>query len=303
MNKRQLLQQAKRIVDSRRYAAEEQRERVLEQLRQNDEWRLAEQRLRSAQVDLAMGYGDATALKNTVAALEKQLSELLKKSGVKPSELTPRYSCKLCNDTGYVDGKMCNCLQTELRRLIIAGSNIPDKDFTFENSSETDKHNLAVYKKVKQICNLGDKNILLTGQVGTGKTYLLSAAANYAAQCGKSVLFVTAYSLNADFLAAYLDGQDSSSALLENLIDTDLLLIDDLGTERLVNNVTANFLFNVLNERMLARKQIFFTTNLQLKDIQDRYDERIVSRLLDQSRTFIAQLAGDDKRLAKNRPV
>ncbi len=299
MNKQQLLQQAKRIVDNRRYAAEEQTENTLEQLRQNDEWRIAEQRLRSAQVDLAMNIGDVKELKNTIAALEKEQAELLGKLGVDPSELTPQYSCKLCNDTGYFNGQMCECLQTELRRLIIAGSNVPNKEFTFENSAETVKHNIAIYKKVKQICDSGDKNILLTGQVGTGKTYLLTAAANYAAQLNKSTLFVTSYSLNADFLNAYLDGQESSSALLDNLIDVDLLLIDDLGTERLVNNVTANFLFNVLNERLLLHKQIFFTTNLQLKDIQDRYDERIVSRLLDQSRTFIAQLTGNDKRLSK----
>ena len=299
MNKQQMLTQAKRIVDERRFAAEEKAAALLDSFRSDPQWRETEKQLRAAQVDLAMGVGNASKLKKTVADAEKQQLALLKKAGVEGNSLLPNYSCKLCNDTGYVNGKMCRCLEKELRKLFVSNGNIPSTDYTFENNAETNSHNLAIAKKLKQICLDGDKNVLLLGKVGTGKTYLLTACANFAVQTDRDPLFITAYSLNAKFLEAYFDSAEAVSLLMENLIDVDLLLIDDLGTEKLFNNVTVNYLFAILNERSVNKKQTFFTSNLTLNEIGSRYDERIASRLVDQSSTFVAQLVGEDKRISK----
>lgn len=297
MNDR-LTKTAKRRIDERRYAAEEKAAETLEYLRKNERWIECEQQLRSAQVSLAMGEGGKQLAKK-IAELESKQRKLLDELGISPEELTPQYSCKLCNDTGYVNGKPCRCLQEELHRLIVAGSNAPNAEFTFENSTEKEEKNLAVYDRMRKLLQNKSKNALIVGKVGTGKTYLLTACANYAAAQGRSVLFVTAYSLNADFLSACLDGSEAVNALMDSLIEADLLLIDDLGTEKLFNNVTANFLFALLNERTVNKKQTFFTSNLSLGDISERYDERIVSRLMDKNTAFVAQLAGEDKRLAK----
>ena len=297
MTKQQLLQLAKRIVDGRRFAAEEAADKTMYRLRHIDKWRNLEHELRSAEVDLAMGNGDEHT-QGKIAALQEEMSALLKALGVQPTDLVPQYSCKLCNDTGYIDGKMCRCLRAELRRLIIDGGNVICKEFTFENSTEKDRHNAAVYRQVEQIVRNGVQNVLLTGKVGTGKTYLLTASAQLAAQLEKSVLFVTAYSLNADLLAAHLEGVEAISTLLNSLVDVDLLLIDDLGTEKIYNNVTGNYLFTLLNERSVAHKQTFFSTNLTLQQLNERYDERVVSRLIDKNTTFVAQLTGKDKRTA-----
>lgn len=299
MNKQQLLTQAKRIVDERRFAAEEKAQATLDALRSDPKWRETEKQLRAAQVDLAMGVGDENKLKKTIADAEKRQRVLLKEAGVDGKSLVPQYSCKLCNDTGYVNGKTCRCLEKELRKLLVSYGNVPNTAFTFENNAETDSHNLAVAKKLKQICRDGNKNVLLLGKVGTGKTYWLTACANLAAQTDKDVLFVTAYSLNARFLEAYLDSAEAVRSLLESLTDVDLLLIDDLGTEKLFNNVTVNYLFAILNERSVNKKQTFFTSNLTLNEISERYDERIVSRLVDQNSTFVAQLVGADKRISR----
>ena len=43
--------------------------------------------------------------------IAKQKSEVLKKLNIKEDSLSPKYSCKKCNDTGYVNGKMCSCLK------------------------------------------------------------------------------------------------------------------------------------------------------------------------------------------------
>lgn len=299
MNKQQMLTNAKRVIDDRRYAAEEQVAQTLESLRSDKSWTDNEYALRSAQIDLAMGNDDSEKLQKEIARLEDVQKKLLSESGIAESALTPHYFCAKCNDVGYVNGKICSCLQEELRKQIIAQSNVIDPRFTFQNSTETDKHNKAVYKKAQELCVSGKGNMLLTGNVGCGKTYLLTACANLCADLGRSALFVTAYSLNRSFLEAHLSDLAGKDAILDALVDVDLLLIDDLGTENVYRNVTAEYLFSVLNERLSRQKQTFITTNLGIADIRERYDERIFSRLVDQNATFVAMLTGKDKRLAK----
>lgn len=299
MNKQQLLQLAKRKLDERRLEAEEKATRTLDKLRQNDEWNGIEHELRQAQVNLAMGQGDSKTLQEQILQLEKSQQQLLSKLGLTVNDLKPQYSCSKCNDTGYVDGAICNCLQTEINKLIIAESNITNSDYTFANSKETLKDNLTIYKKAEQVCISGKKNILLVGNTGAGKTYLLTACANLCAELGKSVLFVTAYSLNATLLEAHLSDIATNQAIMDSLVDVDVLAIDDLGTENVYKNVTAEYLFSMINERIARHKQTFISTNLSLTDLRERYDERIFSRLVDQNTTLVAPLTGNDKRLKK----
>lgn len=299
MNKQQLLHQAKKIIDERRLSAEDNLEQLLFSLRENADFTAIERQLRQAQVNLVMGNGDRKKLQSEINRLQKRQSALLATLGVSQQMLTPQYHCHKCDDTGYVDGAMCSCLQEEIRKLIVADSNVINKSYTFDNSVETDKHNLAVYKKARRVCLEGKTNMLLTGNTGSGKTYLLTACANLCMEHNLSVLFVTAYALNSSFLDAHLSDHATRQAILDNLIDVDVLLIDDLGTEQPYKNVTAEYMFTVLNERTVRIKQTFISTNLTLNDIRERYDERMFSRLVDQNTTFVAQLTGEDKRIKK----
>ena len=141
--------------------------------------------------------------------------------------------------------------------------------------------------------------MLLTGKTGSGKTYLLTACANLCADNNRSVLLLTAYTLGGMFLDAHLSDHATNQAIMDSLVDVDVLLIDDLGTENIYKNVTAEYLFSMLNERIARKKQTFVSTNLSLTDIRERYDERIFSRLVDQSTAFVAELTGNDKRIKK----
>ncbi len=297
MNKQQILQAAQRVIDERRYHAEEKVMHTLNVLRRDPEWASTEQQLRALQVDIAM-HGCSDSLREQESALHARLDELTERAGISPDELTPHYCCDKCNDTGYVDGAHCTCLQQEIRAIIIADSDLPDKTYTFENSTETDRHNKTVYRYARELCHDGKRNLLLVGNVGTGKTYLLTACASLCAQLDKSVLYITAYSLNNAFLNAHLAGSESKDALLDSLTDVDILLIDDLGTEKKYRNISAEYLFVLLNERMTHGRQTFISTNFSLQDLRSAYDERIFSRLADQRSTLVAQLVGKDKRLS-----
>ena len=302
MNRQQLLNLAKRTLQARKRVAEEKCDSVLSQLRTDVEWQEIEHSLRKAEVDYVMSDGKAKTLaQKQIAKYQTRRDEFLKGRGLTVDDLHPRYSCAKCTDSGYVNGSACSCLNEEIRKLIIAESNITNREFTFDNSKEKNKDNSAVYKKVKKIC-LGlakESNALIYGNTGSGKTYLLTACANLCADNGKSVMLLTAYSLNGMFLDAHLSDYATHQAIIDSLIDVDVLLIDDLGTENSYKNVTAEYLFSVINERIARKKQTFISTNLNLNEIRERYDERIFSRLVDQSTTFIHPLVGDDKRIKK----
>ena len=298
MNREQLTLAAKRKIEARRLKALALCDHLLEQLRQHDDYRNCERALREAQVRYVLQQ-DQSAKADVVkySALQKKL---LKKYNLTEADLLPKFHCQKCQDSGYFEGKYCTCLQEEISKLLIGESNVQNVNYTFLNSTETNKHNKAVYKKAQEVCTKGTPlNILLISEPGCGKTYLLSACANLCTQLGKTVLFITAYNLNAKFLDCHLAELAEKQLIMDSLTDVDVLVIDDLGTELVYKNVTGEYLFGIINERIAQGKQTFISTTLSLAQIQERYDERIFSRIVDQSTTFVAQLQGADKRTTK----
>jgi DNA replication protein dnaC len=76
--------------------------------------------------------------------------------------------------------------------------------------------------------------------------------------------------------------------------EVDVLLLDDLGTE-FSNSFTASRFFNLLNQRILTRKTMMISTNLNFKDLRELYSDRVVSRMM--SDYEIIPLYGRDLRL------
>ena len=100
-------------------------------------------------------------------------------------------------------------------------------------------------------------------------------------------------------MECHLGDLATKQAVTDNLTDVDVLVIDDLGTETTYKNVSAEYLFSLLNERLAQGKQTFISTNLTIGQLRDNYDERIFSRLIDQKTNLVAQLNGADKRMSK----
>ena len=290
MNKLQSIKNAQSVIDKRRFDAEAECERRLSELRRDPTFKATETELRRA---IVLGDKDKTAI------YRERLALILKERSLTEADLHPRYRCPLCRDTGKINGQACDCLQKEIRNQLTSQSNVINGEFTFENSTETNKHNVAVYGKAAKICAEGKGNLLLVGNVGSGKTYLITACVNAVIKQNRSVLFTTAYTLNSMFLDAHLSDHAAKQAIMDALTDVEVLAIDDLGTEISYKNVTAEYLFALVNERIAQRKQTFISTNLTLPELRDRYDERLFSRLVDTSITTIAQLQGADKRLKK----
>lgn len=138
-------------------------------------------------------------------------------------------------------------------------------------------------------------NVVFTGDVGSGKTHLATCIYTRLLAEGYSALWTTAFGLGNLFLKNHTSLDKGSD--IDALLGTDLLVIDDLGTEPLYRNVTLQYLYSVLNGRMLANKRTVITTNLTPEGIFDRYGERIFSRLNNKQSCVTVSMKGRDLRL------
>ena len=95
---------------------------------------------------------------------------------------------------------------------------------------------------------------------------------------GFAPIKVTGYRLYEAMRGAHF-GDAEKRAEFDQLIGCEALFIDDLGSEPVVQNVTREYLFSLLNERNIAHRATLIVTNLSLTQLRDRYGERISSRL------------------------
>ena len=161
----------------------------------------------------------------------------------------------------------------------------------------------VVYDKIKNWCDKIEeskfKNLLLSGSTGVGKTYLVECACNELLNRDKFVSFYSAFSLNNLFLKYHTTFDESKSTLLDGVLGCDVLVIDDLGSEPKFKNVTEEYLYLVLNERLSKGKSTIVTTNLSLDEILDKYGERVFSRLCNKSNSLIVHMGNKDLRLKR----
>ncbi len=258
--------------------------------------------------------------------LEEKRHKILKKIGITEKDLEPNFDCKVCNDTGMVTKdnitSYCNCFNQEVLNYTYRQSNIlklADENFkTFDNcyySSKPNKEkygiekspleNIEIIKNIaiefcKNIKSENQKNLLFTGNTGLGKTFISNCIAKELIDKGLNVVYQTSPILMdqiIDYKFSY-DKTESQKEKYNKIFNVDLLIIDDLGTETMNNNKFTE-LFNIINTRLLNNKKMVISTNLSLNDLYNRYDERILSRLI--GNFIICKFIGEDIRLKKKK--
>lgn len=85
-----------------------------------------------------------------------------------------------------------------------------------------------------------------------------------------------------EIINAKFGKENSKFDLMQNILTTDLLIIDDLGTER-VNDLYLTELFTIINTRLLNQNskitKTIISTNLRPEEIEKIYTTRISSRI------------------------
>lgn len=238
--------------------------------------------------------------------LKKLASEIDKKlKSLKIGSIEPIYSCKKCSDSGFVDGKYCSCLIKEVNNILIKESGFEKledfKDVKFD-IFEDKEYMQSLYQKMQKWCHSNfEKNIIfISGNTGVGKSHLTRCMANELINENYVVFFTTSFAMHQDFVKSHMTRDlELKNSLLDRYLNADILFIDDLGTELRNPLITINYLYHVINERKINKRPTIITSNLDLYDLQDYYDERISSRIIDKQSSICLSIQGEDLRLKK----
>lgn len=262
-------------------------------------------------------------LDNKVLNLKKEKENILKKENISASFFEPNYDCKICKDTGYVLDEnnktiMCNCLKQNLLNNLYNKSNLSNIDKeNFKNFNEkifsdkvlpggmySPRENIiniknACFNFIDKFENEDTKSLVFTGNTGLGKSYMSNCIANELLKKGKTVLYQTAPVLLETIIDNKFNKYKTSNTnnFYNDILNVDLLIIDDLGTEYL-NSMKLSELFTIINTRILNLNKVtrtIISTNLNVNDIFKIYEERIGSRLVKYYNWY--QFFGEDLRL------
>ena len=257
-------------------------------------------------------------LKEDLKDLREQKSLIIRAAGYSDDYLELHYRCPDCRDTGLIDGRKCHCFLQAQMKLLHAQSNLEDvlerenfNALSYEYYDDTEIlpqlgiTNAAYMRRVVAGCrefvrdfDKKHDNLLFTGSTGVGKTFLTNCIARELMDDFHSVIYLTASDLFDVFSRNKFDYDNAEDMkdMYRFILDCDLLIIDDLGTE-LNNSFTSSRLFYCINERMNMSRSTIISTNLTLARLRDSYTDRVTSRIMSGYR--IIPLYGGDIRLLK----
>lgn len=246
--------------------------------------------------------GDMQAQVEKVAtenlALQKRRRELLEQNGFPEDYLKLQYFCPECEDTGYIDGKMCACHKQLLREIsfekISEISAIKDSRFDnfrldFYPEAQDAKTGISPRRRMAEIldyckCYADDfskksDSIFMYGATGLGKTHLSLAIAAKAIEKGYDVVYCSAPSLMTKLEHEHFGRNAEKLGVEEAILNCDLLIIDDLGSE-FSTQFTVSEIYNIINTRITYRRPVIISTNLSSQELEAKYSERITSRII-----------------------
>ena len=245
-------------------------------------------------------------LKERLAALEKdnldiqvRRAELLVENGWSVEYLDDIYSCPKCRDSGVYEGGVCSCLEKlynkeltkELGTLLQHGDeSFARFDLNYYDAApvngvsprETMTMVLGACRKFADNFPAVSANLLFQGGTGLGKTYLSACIARVVAAKGYSVCYDSAAAALEAFEVQKFsrdpETSEAANARVRRMLDCDLMILDDLGTE-MISSISTSALYTLLNTRLVNGKKIIISTNCSDEELQKKYTPQIYSRI------------------------
>ena len=323
--KNELYQEALRTVAARRQMAraraEDARaeaEAAVPALRHAED----EVRVRGLRCALAGASGkDRTEAAAALADARQKLTALLAASGRPADALEPKFSCKLCQDTGTVNGRTCSCVHKVMQQLrrqeieqlsSLSISSFDTMELRYYPNTMDDKLGepvrsymgslLAELRAYAEEFDRSSESLMLFGNAGLGKTHAALAIAGIVLEKDFDVIYVSSPDFFSKLEALHFgaDPGGEEETLLQTAAGADLLILDDLGTE-FNSNFFLSTLYSLLNNRLGAHLPTIVTTNITDGALLEKlYTEKISSRLS----AFVPCLfAGQDIRSQKAQEV
>ncbi len=247
--------------------------------------------------------------------MQDRIRELLRENGYPEDYLTPRFTCKDCEDTGFRDGRRCHCLENAIKKVAVEEFNhsttmslctFSDFKLQYYSTQNRNSNGLSDFETMSMILkfcqdyaasfSLSSPSILMLGETGLGKTHLSLSIANQVLEKGFTVLYGSAqdyfFKMQNEFFGKGKPGED----VLSTILAADLFILDDLGAE-FESSFNASAFYNIVNSRLNQGKPTIINTNLTVREIESRYSNRVLSRLMSLYKTL--KFVGSDIRQIK----
>ncbi len=227
--------------------------------------------------------------------LQRELANLLHQHGAACDNFEPQYTCSLCEDTGFISGGRCACLDQLMREYsclalsevsAMRPTSFDELSLEYYSSRADSRTGIAPRAQMRQVIEFcrayaenfdgRDDSLLLRGPTGVGKTHLSLAIAGVVLSKGYSVVYGPVQQLLHRIEREHFGRTDGNTE--DVMLDCDLLILDDIGTE-FISPFYISALYNVINGRLMAEKPTIISTNLNQKELTDRYGEQIASRV------------------------
>lgn len=260
--------------------------------------------------------GEEAGVHHHLDELEKNFEEekqrFFTEKGYSEDPRKPRYHCPLCRDTGVSEGDPCICFKQNLAREIFRSEyergprqvSLSRMDFSIyaqekgKNKKSQRENILSIVESLQNFVKGFEReqgmNLLFSGEVSQGKTFLAAALAMELIEEGRLVIYQTAPSLVDKLRDLNWRYHEDNAALKAMIYDCDMLILDDLGKETRTE-FSEKELFHLINMRYSAGKSTLISTNLQLKEIRRDYGEAFFTRLMENC--YVPEFFGPDLRL------
>jgi DNA replication protein DnaC len=251
--------------------------------------------------------------------LQRERASLLMQRGYEADELEEKPLCVLCQDKGFVNGAMCRCLRKyytraqieELSSMLDMGTaSFENFSFNWYSRAPWKDYGISPYQNMEMVYDTcrdyarqfapNSGNLLLSGDSGLGKTFLSACIARVVSERGYSVVYDTAGHIFSQLEKVKFRREEDAEAEehLRRCMACDLLIVDDLGTE-MTTAFVQSALYQLLNDRLMAKRPTIINTNLTTEEIGQRYSPQIRSRL--EGEFEVLPFFGEDIRRQKRR--
>ena len=247
--------------------------------------------------------------------LIKKINYLISKKSLYEKFYVSKNKCKICGGIGVFNNKTCKCFENVIKnnKLEILNKYLPIKNFSFHNfdiNFYSDEVVVGSKRSIREkmretfeYCvsyasnfSINSPNLFITGKTGLGKTHISASIANFLAIRNFDVLYFSLPNLIQFMEEEKFFFFFFFTTRKNNLIIYVCLILDDLGTE-FINPFSISVVYNIINTRVMKKLPTILNTNLKISKLEDKYDERIVSRIIG---NFIPiRFFGDDIRQKK----
>lgn len=222
------------------------------------------------------------------------------------SSATASAICSRCNGSGWVPVpgdtlrvEACGCQGDQRRQHRFAAASVPKRyaHCTLDTFREKAPVLKSAKRRVQEFVDLWPntqegKGLLLMGGCGVGKTHLAVAALLEIINSGKPgrMLFSNFQDLIQEIQASFGSDQvPTKSELLRPLLEVDLLVLDELGSQKPTTFVQ-DILYYVINSRYNDERTTIFTTNYYDRSA-DAKEETLEQRIGTRLRSRLAEMA------------